>query len=77
MRELKKVPIVEVKLTQKGDTVNPDYQNVIFNIDDGDGGGAYVSIKTERWSIDVEDMDQFCQYMKDLVKQYDDAKLFK
>jgi hypothetical protein len=34
---------------------------------DDAGGGKFLVIKTERWSIDVEDIDGFCQRLKSFI----------
>jgi hypothetical protein len=32
------------------------------------GGGAYIVIKTDRWAMDVDDIDKFCETLKKIVK---------
>ncbi len=32
------------------------------------GGGVYIVIKTDRWAMDVDDIDKFCETLKKIVK---------
>lgn len=45
---------------------NEEYQYMTLETHDG-GGGAYVVMKTDRWAIDVNDIDSFVEIVKKLV----------
>lgn len=32
------------------------------------GGGSYLIIQTDRWALDREDIDAFCQLLKDSLE---------
>ena len=38
-------------------------QSLVIRTQDG-GGGAYVVIETERWAIDADKVDDFCDALK-------------
>lgn len=49
---------------------NEDFQELTIDILDG-GGGAYVVLSTERFSLDTKDIDQLCEHLKALILEYD------
>jgi len=38
------------------------------------GGGAYIVIKTERWAMDEEDIDRFCEALKRVCRRVGDGE---
>lgn len=50
--------------------IGEDFQELTINVLDG-GGGAYVALSTERFSLDTEDIDQLCDHLKSLIQNYD------
>lgn len=52
------------------------YQELIIELCDG-GCGAYVVLKTKRWAIDKDDLKLFIKKLKDLINEYDKARLFE
>lgn len=38
------------------------------------GAGAYIAIKTERWAIDEEDIDRFCEALKRVCRRVGDGE---
>lgn len=54
---------------------NEDMQELGIYIEDG-GGGAYVVLKTERFALDYDQIDEFCEHLKKLVRQSDSSDLY-
>lgn len=48
------------------DSVSAICQLLTIRTQDG-GGGSYVVIETDRWAIDRDDIDKFCQTLKDIL----------
>lgn len=57
---------------QEGDCYDSRDQFVKLSTHDG-GGGPYITIETERWAINPEDIDAFAQKMKDLIVRVEQA----
>ena len=54
--------------TQEADTWDKgDGQELAIKTLDS-GGGCYLIIQTERWALDREDIDAFCQLLKDSLE---------
>lgn len=49
-----------------------DYQTLTMETMDG-GGGAYVVITTTRWAIDANEIDEFCNRLKKILKKTDSS----
>lgn len=42
-------------------------QTLTVQTQDG-GGGNYIILKTDRWAIDRDDIDKFCEELKTILK---------
>ena len=42
-------------------------QELRVSTDDA-GGGSYIILKTERWALDRDDIDEFCKLLKDALE---------
>lgn len=45
-------------------------QTIELKTQDG-GGGNFLVFKTERWALDYDNIDNFCQTLKDFLKGMD------
>lgn len=66
-----------MKLFEKTYVYEQDADTCQFNSQDGQvltiqtqdgGGGNYLVISTDRWAIDKNDIDKFCNVLKDMIK---------
>lgn len=62
--------------TQAADSCAPvgiDDNMIDVSIEDA-GGGPYIVIKTERWALDGDKLDEFTDALRTLWMQVEDAK---
>lgn len=62
--------------TQQADSaapINTDLNELEVEITDA-GGGPYIVIKTARWALDGDKLDEFTDALRALWKQVEDAK---
>jgi len=65
---------MKLKYTQPSDTGGGD-SSIDFNelevwIEDG-GAGPYLAFSTDRWSVDLEDIDEICDILKDFKNRFE------
>jgi hypothetical protein len=59
----------KLEFIQDKDTLQDGYNDQILLVEINDGGaGPYVIISTERWAFDIKDIDEFCNMLKEQVK---------
>jgi hypothetical protein len=59
----------KLEFIQDQDTLQDGYNDQILLVEINDGGaGPYVIISTERWAFDIKDIDEFCNMLKEQVK---------
>lgn len=74
--ERTEVSRVQIEYYQESDSCssNTDGQELIVFTEDA-GGGPFIVIKTERWAIDAEDIDLFCNELKMIIKKANNEDL--
>lgn len=64
--------------SQEKDTWDPtddSHQYLKVTAEDADGeGDMYVALKTDRWALDVNEIDAFADFLKTFLKGVIDAK---
>lgn len=71
-----KLESMRATYTQVADSCAPtgiDVNMLDASIEDA-GGGPYIVIKTERWALDGDKLDEFTDTLRALWKQVEDAK---
>lgn len=75
LMDIKGVELFDAKFTftQESDTCDSgDFgQSLTVFTEDG-GGGSYIVISTERWAIDYDEIDNFCDCLKRILKVVDE-----
>lgn len=75
LMDIKGVELFDAKFTftQESDTCDSgDFgQSLTVFTEDG-GGGSYIVISTERWAIDYDEIDKFCEGLKRILKVVDE-----
>ncbi|KKQ94742.1 MAG: hypothetical protein UT21_C0012G0004 [Candidatus Woesebacteria bacterium GW2011_GWA1_39_11b] len=51
-------------------------QQLVIKTDDA-GGGPFIIIETERWAIDSDGIDDFCDVLKNIVRIVEDSKVVR
>lgn len=63
------VTLSGITLNQAPDSCDHEQRDQVIkiNIDDA-GGGKFIILETTRWAIDADEIYEFAQLLKDLVK---------
>lgn len=67
---------VSIVATEEADCCAPsgsDVNEIEISTEDG-GGGAYLIIKTERWAIDADKIDDFIKLLQKVWTMYEGDK---
>lgn len=68
------ISAVEIVFTQEGDTCSAGYQGLTVKAEDG-GAGFFLVISTERWALDIDEIDAFAALLRRVAKMAEgDAK---
>lgn len=60
---------LKLEFSQKSDSCDKDQDGQYLKVCTQDaGGGKYLIIKTKRWAIDADEIDEFAQILKDALK---------
>lgn len=62
-----------ITVTQDVDCCGPsnDWVNSLEVSTEDGGGGPYLILKTDRWAIDRDDIDKFCDFLKKIFTYHD------
>lgn len=60
----------EYNLSQESDSCDSNNlgQNLLVTFDDA-GAGHYIILSTERWALDIDDIDEFAAMLKSIAAQ--------
>ena len=65
---------VEHLYTQNGDCCNQDEWQTLKATTQDSGSGFYIVIETQRWALDVEEIDAFAEKLKSLVRSVEESR---
>lgn len=60
----------KICITQDSDCEGPgDDEGNFLEVDSNDcGGGVYLTLKTDRWALDIDDIDEFAEELKRIYR---------
>lgn len=59
----------KLEFIQDQDSLQEGFNDQILHVEINDAGaGPYIIISTERWAFDIKDIDEFCNMLKEQVK---------
>lgn len=59
----------KLEFIQDQDSLQDGFNDQILHVEINDAGaGPYIIISTERWAFDIKDIDEFCNMLKEQVK---------
>ena len=59
----------KLEFIQDQDSLQDGFNDQILHVEINDAGaGPYIIISTERWAFDITNIDEFCNMLKDQVK---------
>jgi len=59
----------KLEYMQENDTMDSDTLGQYLTVEVVDGGaGSYIVISTNRWALDETDIDEFCNTLKEQIK---------
>lgn len=75
---MKKWVVEKVVFRQEKDCCDGETSDLVdqfMEVEIQDGGcGAFVVIRTQRWALDEESIDEFSECLKEMIKKYDKAE---
>lgn len=59
----------KLEFIQDQDSLQDGFNDQILHVEITDAGaGPYIIISTERWAFDIKDIDDFCNMLKEQIK---------